>query len=168
MSAAPQPGDRVLVSLLQPLAPGESFRHWPLHVTLFPWFRTTLSTRELQQLLAETLQGITGFTATMGETAHFGYQNEVPVRVVITPNQFEEIHKRVLAAFEAHTDIKIVTPEHIGPRFRAHVTLHGYEPLREGDILACNDLQIVHLGAIHPGGSTKEVEGEIDLGQPHS
>ncbi|HSX28540.1 MAG TPA: 2'-5' RNA ligase family protein [Candidatus Saccharimonadales bacterium] len=168
MSAAPQPGDRVLSSLLQPLAPGEAFRHWPLHVTVFPWFRTDLTTHDLQQLLADTLQGIEPFTATMGETAHFGYQSEVPVRVVLAPNQFEEIHQRVLRAFDAHPDIKIIAPEHIGPNFRAHVTLHGYEPLREGDIVACNDLQIVHLGAIHPGGSTKEVEGEIDLGKPHA
>lgn len=165
MSTAPHPGDRLIVSLLQPLARGEYFRKWPLHLTILPWFRSKLGTRELQAIITESLQGIEPFSAEMGETTQFGFKDQVPVRVVQTPNHFEEVHRRLLQTFRDHPEIYILDTSHTGDHFRAHVTLHGYEPLREGDIIACNDLQIVRLGTIHPGGSTKEVEGEIDLGQ---
>lgn len=165
MGAAPHLGDRVIVSLLQPLARGEQFGKWPLHLTLMPWFRSNLGGFELQKVIATSLEGLEPFSATMGGMAHFGFNDQVPVRVVETPNGFEAIHARLLATFQAHPEIHVLDTEHVGPQFRAHVTVHGYEPLREGDLIACNDLQIVKLAAIHPGGSTKEVEGEIDLGK---
>jgi len=165
MSKAPHIGDRVIVSLLQPLARGERFHKWPLHLTLMPWFRTNLPAYEVTKLMSAALQGVEPFTATMGETARFGFKDQVPVRVVHAPNGFEEMHRRLLKAFHEHPEIEVLDGEHTGPNFRAHVTLHGYEPLREGDIIACNDLQIVRLADVHPGGATKEVEGEIDLGK---
>lgn len=165
MGKAPHIGDRVVVSLLQPLARGERFHKWPLHLTLMPWFRSKLPSHEIAQVITGALSGVQPFTATMGETAHFGFKDQVPVRVVTSPNGFEEVHHRLLQAFHAHPEIEVLDGEHTGNGFRAHVTLHSYEPLREGDIVACNDLQIVRLADIHPGGATKEVEGEVDLGK---
>lgn len=165
MSNAPHIGDRVIVSLLQPLARGERFGKWPLHLTLMPWFRTSLGGYELQKVIAQSLEGIGPFSATMAGTDKFGFRDQVPVRVVEAPNLFEEVHQHLLQTFQAHPEIRILDTEHTGKNFRAHVTLHGYEPLREGDIIACNDIQIVQLAEIHPGGSLKEVEGEVDLGK---
>lgn len=166
MGVAPQLGDYVLVSLLQPLRAGEQFRKWPLHVTILPWFRTHLDPHELQALLQEHTRGVDAFTAMMGATAQFGYHDQVPVRVVNEPNDFRKLHNHLFEALSHDERILFLDTSHCGPHFKAHITLHHAEPLREGDLITCNELQLVRLADIHPGGASKEVVREVELRDP--
>jgi 2'-5' RNA ligase len=160
---APRPGDCVLVSLLQPLAPAERFRHWPLHFTVMPWFRTPLSDQDIHAEFGNIIHSFPRFTLTMGQEAYFGHDGKVPVRVAQSPNQLEKLHTELFAMMQQHPKFHILDMQHCGKNFRAHVTLHTDEPLREGDIVACNELQLVRLSHIHPGGSTKEIVSEVRL-----
>jgi len=66
------PGDRLLCLLLDGGQPGDRFRHWPLHVTIMPWFRLPDSSAQLARGLTRALQAVPAITVAADGVAYFG------------------------------------------------------------------------------------------------
>jgi 2'-5' RNA ligase superfamily len=114
------PGDRLIVAFLRPRTVDTAFERWPLHITIVPWFRSKVSTTELQQKLVEAYANIGPFSTSVGPEEQFGYHAAVTVNVLAIPNGFEHLQERTVKVLE---ELAIpVVAHHWDPNdFRAHI-----------------------------------------------
>src|SRR6185437_16249370 len=93
------PGDRLICAFVQPLAVGNTFPHWPLHVTVVPWFRLGDHTDQIVRWLTEALHPIAPFTATADKQTMLGPRQNRPAMLLHKPTPFQVIEQRVRTYF---------------------------------------------------------------------
>lgn len=95
------PGDR-LVCLFIGDKPKNKFTHWPLHLTLVPWFRLNLQSPELVNLLHRKLINLKPMTLTyMGRSLLGNKRNVTMIEATPKLNQLEKIIRQTLKEAEA-------------------------------------------------------------------
>jgi len=154
-----QPGDRLICAMVEPQPAGKTFKQWPLHVTIVPWFRAEVSSYDLSMELKESLSEVPAFEASIGKSANFGYQKNKKVVLVRLPSPFVKIEHRVRQILKSYKAwLADETTKSHGP-YRPHVTDQANERLRENDKFYCNKLYI-----IEQKGNHKQVVAEVKLG----
>jgi 2'-5' RNA ligase len=151
-------GDRLIVALVRPLAVGEQFDVWPLHLTVVPWFRLGASTDEVVEGLLKDLADGSSFQVTMGEQANFGYKGRKVVRLVQLPNQIAVVEQKVRSFLKTQGAWIVDETTKVRREYRPHVTNQEDEQIEKGDKFECRALNIVEQR-----GEYKEVVGEIML-----
>jgi 2'-5' RNA ligase len=156
-----QPGDRLVCAFVRPNAVGHSFKRWPLHVTIVPWFRADTPTDELAAEMQQALQDIPPFEVVMDGKATFGHNKTV--RLVQQPTPFNAVESRVRAVLKRHKAwIADETTKRRRP-FQPHVTDQADARLSAGDRFQCDELSI-----IEQKGSHKVVAATVGLGNGKS
>ncbi len=142
-----QPGALTLVHFVEKQLEGWTFArsHWPLHITLVPWFQTKdeeAVMRSLDRLAAElenmnlTVGGVEDVSGPGHRQANF-IKNQQPVR---------ELHKYLLATLE-RADIELHESRFTGKEYRAHVTRHRADGRHStaGEHILLNDFHLVKM-----------------------
>lgn len=153
-------GDRMIAGFVHPVQVGDTFTEWPLHVTIVSWFRTTLSTSQLDAVLAEAYKGVEPFVTTVGPEAYFGPLRSTLVNLITLPNQFTELFNRTMQVVNRHA-IKMVAKPH-NP-YRPHVTVHKHGRVHEGQTISCDRLYVIRY-CVEDGRRFKRIEAEVVLG----
>ncbi|HVV66737.1 MAG TPA: 2'-5' RNA ligase family protein [Candidatus Saccharimonadales bacterium] len=151
-----RPGDRLVCILLDPQPVEYTFKKWPLHITIVPWFRMDQSSALLAEELKEHYIGAQPFTITVGSEAKFGYKKQKLVNLVSAPMlmRIEGQTRRLLHQYKAW----IVDEADETRNFRPHITAQEGEQAKEGSSINCDRACI-----ISQQGGYKRIEAEIIL-----
>jgi 2'-5' RNA ligase len=133
--------------------------HWPLHVTLVPWFNVSDEEAVLRSLekLADATQP---FTLHVGRVEYFGHNNDIPVNVISNPDPTTSLHKRMIKAL-GKADIVYDEKMYIAQNYNPHITRHEIDNRHstEGEEIQVNDFHLVRL----LDDNTCLVEKQFDL-----
>jgi hypothetical protein len=143
---------------VQPIAVGDTFPRWPLHVTVVPWFRLNDQTDHIVEGLTESLQPIVPFTATSEMQSMLGPRRNRPAMLLRKPTPFQVIEQRVRTYFHKKRAWLVDETTKVRQVYRPHVTFQQDERLRPGETFQCDRLYVVEQF-----GDKKAVVGEIIL-----
>jgi 2'-5' RNA ligase len=155
------PDDRLVCGFIRPIAVGDSFQTWPLHITVVPWFRLPDLTVSIVVGLTEALTPIAPFRATATAEALMGPRHNRPVALLAEPTPFQDIEQRVRNYLHKKRAWLVDETTKIQRPFRPHVTVQQIDQLLIGDSFATDSIYIVEQK-----GDYKQVVGEIKL-HPH-
>ncbi len=140
-------GSLIVVHFVEQQLEGWTFArgHWPLHITLVPWFETDdeeAIIRSLERVAAQTAP----LTLRVGKQEMFGVNNDVPVNVIRNQVSIRKLHDDLLTALnEADTDFheqRFVDDEYI-----AHIPRHEVDGRfsNRGEGILVNNYRLVRL-----------------------
>lgn len=152
------PGDRLVVVFVEQKQVGDTFKTWPLHITIVPWFRAETSSDELAAEICEGLADLEPFKAIVAGTAGFGRGGRKPVNLIQEPTFLSEVEQTVRNVLKRCASWLVDETTKIKRTFRPHVTHQGAEQVYEGDILMINRLYI-----IEQKGGYKEIAATVSL-----
>lgn len=152
------PGDRLVCVLVDPIDLGTTFRAWPLHVTVVPWFRAAMSNEEVLTGIGGVVRSFEPFNIAIDGEGHFGHRGSKLVNLVRLPTLLTRIERQVRCFLKEH-DAWIVdeTTKRIRP-FKPHVTVQGGKRLTSGDSFTCRGLYL-----IEQQGGVKQVVGLVEF-----
>jgi len=142
-----QPGDLILVHMLEPQAVGSYFscQRWPLHITLLPWFSASAEqVVRLREQLQKLAFAAAPFTVTVGAEAQFGPQQDIPVNVIADPAALQQLHQALLSLTQL-LQISLVNADYVDKNYRAHISRYEGRYANEGDHIALHDFYLVQV-----------------------
>jgi 2'-5' RNA ligase len=153
------PGDRLICAFAYDVEVGMTFRAWPLHITIVPWFRLALGSSELAARLQKLLKDMAPFDILIGEDTYFGYRRDKLVSLVQAPSPLEEIEQRV-RGFLHQQDAWLAdeTTQRRRP-FRPHITAQGASRVHEAD-----SFSLAKLFVVEQEGAQKHIVAAVSLG----
>lgn len=144
-----QPGDRLICAFIRPIRLDDSFQHWPLHVTIVPWFRLPDATEQLTLGLATALSRIEPFTAVAAEETMMGPRRNRPALLLAAPTPFDDVEQRVRTYLHKKRAWLVDETTKIRRPFRPHVTHQQDDRLSVGDRFRCDGVYLVaQMGGI--------------------
>lgn len=152
------PADRLICTFLGNLPVGKTFKDWPLHVTVIPWFRTAVTSQALSRHIKQKLIPMVPFPLLVDGEAGFGYKGRKLVNLIAQPSPLDDIEREARNILHEH-GAWIVDETTMQRRvFRPHVTAHKSGRAHEGDVYTCDALYI-----IEQKGDYKEIVSTILL-----
>lgn len=151
-----KPGDRLITALIGNHTIGEAFREWLLHVTIVPWFESSVSSEELANLLDKAYQDIQSFTVVLANEVRMGYEGKALVNLVQTPTPFSDIYSRTEQVLDSVRANRLTRGW--SDAYRPHVTVQRSARLHRGDSFLVDRLYIVSQQ-----GDFKRIEAEVPL-----
>ena len=155
------PGDRLVCSFVRPIAVGDTFQTWPLHVTVVPWFRLADPTDRITHGLTEALKTIPPFIAVTDAETLMGPKHNRPVMLVSEPTPFRDIEQRTRNYLHKKRAWLVDETTKKPRSFRPHVTVQALDRLHTRDTFTTSSIFIVEQK-----GDYKQVVGEVIL-QPY-
>lgn len=98
---------------------GYTFERWPHHITVLPWFKADTPAIRSLEATAKVHMPI---EVSIGETAMFGVQNDILVRVVKS-DKLTQVHNALIAEHDGL--FAFANSRFTGANYRPHVTLSG-------------------------------------------
>ena len=119
--------------------------HWPLHLTLVPWFTVTdeeAVLRSLEQVAHETQS----LTLAVGGIEQFGTNGDVPVNIIKNQAPAKALHD-VLVDTLAKANTTFNDDRFMGQSYVAHVTRHVADRRQsnEGENVLVTNFHLVRL-----------------------
>lgn len=144
----PGSGTYIAVYMLQPQAIGSYFdrSRWPLHITLLPWFDVVSNKHDsLQHELGQLERTKPPIKITVGDTALFGPDRNVPVNIIASQDEVKSLHLSLLQI--AHLlRLPLTDTSWVDGRYIAHITKRDGHPHPDvGDSLLLDGFYIVRL-----------------------
>lgn len=119
--SASKTSDYALVAMLEPQEVGLRFSEWPLHVTLLPWFSAP-NLSSVVALCEQVAQKFSPFSLAVGERAYFGYNRDLPVRLLEKNDEISQLHRALLLGVSERGWVQ--QGRYTGDQYRPHVTRH--------------------------------------------
>jgi 2'-5' RNA ligase len=119
--------------------------HWPLHVTLVPWFKVSDEEAVIRSL--EKLGERTGtFTLHVGGIEHFGRNRDVPVNIITNPEPARVLHEDLIMTL-GKADIAYDEQQYINRNYAPHITRHERDGRHsnKGEEIYVDDFHLVRL-----------------------
>lgn len=143
-------GDTILVHFVEEKPVGLEFERrrtsWPLHITQIVWFRLPVENQWM--VLDRAIGPVTAETepilAAIGPVEYFGARKDVPVNTIKNQQPFKRMHTRLKSNLDS-IGAQYQSESFSGDAYRAHITQHGEEKMREGDELLIDRLYLVQL-----------------------
>lgn len=154
-------GSLMLVHFVEQQLEGWTFErdHWPLHITLVPWFVV-----QDEEAVNRGLERVAGDTDTLrlgvGEQDMFGVNRDVPVNVINNQADVMALHEKLIEAI-GRADMAFHKQQFPGQRYVAHITRHHIDGRHsnEHEEILMHDFQLVRL----IDATTCRVERQFDL-----
>ncbi len=153
------PGDRLVCAFVQPMAVGERFAQWPLHVTIVAWFRLVDSSELITGGLTNALAATRPFEVQADGDTKMGPRRNRNVRLIGEPTPFSDIERKVRAYFHKKRAWLVDETTKRKYAYRPHVTDQGEMKLGQGETFWCDRLYI-----IEQKGDYKEIMSEVRFG----
>ena len=143
-------------------APPREFVIWPLHITIVPWFPCD-DEEKLDSLLAIIASKHEAFIVNVGKTEHFGRKDKLTVNLVDDPGNLHRLHWEVFYTLEKR-GFPIHQKDHMGEKYRPHITYQGRRHSLEGDELIVDSFTLVRqVRQKKTGAMIKEVVKDYRL-----
>jgi 2'-5' RNA ligase len=140
------PGSWVLVHFIEQQLEGWTFSrdHWPLHMTLVPWFATK-DEEAVMRSLDRLADSIPPFILSIGAPEPFGAHGKL-ANVIINQGPARAFHQKLLKTIQG-ADAALHNAKFVGQEYRAHITRHKADGRHsnEGERVLMNDFHLVRL-----------------------
>ncbi len=143
------PDDRLVCALVRPLAVGDIFQDWPLHITIVPWFRSQTPPLELARLLQQQLVGIEPFRVDVDGEAAFGYRGRKQVNLITLPSPIIAMEEQIRRVLKSRSSWIVDESTKKLRSFRPHITFQRTERLHAGDSFQCGEVYIIEQKGGH-------------------
>jgi len=154
-----KPGDRLVCALIETAHVGATFRDWPLHVTIVPWFRISTESENLTITLREAIGDIPAFKAKIvKENVYFGHQKNKRASLIGQPSPFTAIETRIRRLLHTYGAWIVDESTKLRREYTPHVTVQQSQGLSTGDTFWCHQLYI-----IEQKGGHKRIAGLVGL-----
>ena len=152
-----QPGDRLICAFIKQRQTGGTFKAWPLHVTIIPWFRLGEPSDRIAAGLEQAFSTVSPFTAKIQGETRLGPKKNRPAHL-LEPGSYPELER--LARRYLHKKRAWLVDETTKVRrpYLPHITFQGDEHLEEGESVHCGRLYIITRQSDH-----KRIDSEIVL-----
>jgi 2'-5' RNA ligase len=137
-----RPGDRLVCSFVNNQERLSTFKDWPLHITIVPWFRIELDSSTFASTLSRCYIGSEPFTILVQEEATFGYKKHKTVNLVSAPRLFR-LEGQTRRFLHTHHAWIVDEADHTRRFFRPHVTVQQSARTRSGDQFQCDRLYVI-------------------------
>jgi len=127
---------------VDPLPVGLEFEHAPLHCTLMPWFWTSTSVADIEQLVRTTSLKYRPLTLVSDRPALFGPNYDVPVHVLKPDANLQKLHLELFEMLNA-LGVRHSEPRYAGPRYRMHVSTHGDRSFSPGKSTVVQEIYLI-------------------------
>ena len=161
MSSGIKIGSLMVVHFVEQQLEGWEFArpHWPLHITIVPWFTIAdeeAAVRSLERIAHRTPQ----MTLHVGDVEDFGINEDVPVNVIVNQEQVKKLHEELIETL-SDTDTAFDEQGFIGQKFMAHITRHKADNRHSnaGEKILVKNYHVVRL----IDATTCRVEREFDF-----
>lgn len=137
-------GSLIAVSFIEPAPLGVLFErtHWPLHVTVVPWFEA--DEVEAQHALDDVAARHAPFDAHVGEQQLFGPSHRIPVNVISPSDRLVRLHTDMLKALGS-VGARNLSKWSGGDWYTPHITRHGDRYREAGDVERIGSFSLVRL-----------------------
>lgn len=151
------PGDRLVCAFVEKQPIGATFKDWPLHITIVPWFRLDIPSIQLAEQLQKHYIGSNVFRIAVLEEIQLGYKKHKLANLLAGPElmKLEGQTRRLLHAYNTWV---VDEADRTRQGFRPHVTVLGTGRVHQGDSFDCDRLYIVSQH-----GDFKQVDSVINL-----
>lgn len=146
---------------IDPMSVGLEFKSAPLHCTLMPWFQTSASVAEIEQLIRNKCSKYRSLTLISGEPALFGPENDIPVHVLEPNLDLQTLHLELFDALNANGARFL--DRYAGPCYQMHVSNHKGRVFGPGMRLTVKKAHLIRP-VDEKDLSRKRVAAEIDFG----
>ena len=123
--------EHVVAIVLEPVAIGQEFIDWPLHITIVPWFPRD-DAQKLDSILTNVAKTQSGFSVEVGEIEKFGPEKNVKVNLIKDSSGLNELHWIIFKVLEKNK-FGIHQKEYVGNGYRPHITHQPHGHARLGD-----------------------------------
>lgn len=154
-------GSLILVHFVEQQLEGWTFKrsHWPLHITLVPWFMVAdeeAVVRSLDRVAEQTKPQ----RLKVGAQKRFGVEPGRPVNVISNQTPVYKLHKALVETL-VDADIAFHEAKFIGKAFVAHIVRHETDNRHsnEGEEVPVSEFHLVRLLE----DDTCRVEQQFDL-----
>ena len=137
---------------------GESSRHTPQHITLFPPFIADKG--NVLEMAEEAAIEFDPFGVETGERAMFGPENDIPVIVLKPSRLLHSIHTALLNKLELR-NVSIQPNRFIGDGYIPHIALKPYHP----ELDETQPITVDHIAVMRKYKNTKTVMAKYALGR---
>ena len=151
------PGDRVLCIFVKNQSVGFTFKEWPLHVTIVPWFRIDIASVDLAEQLISVYVGHATFKVLVSEEKEFGYKHFKTVNIVNAPELYR-LEGQTRRFLNYHKAWIVDEADKTRRNYAPHVSMINSKRLHAGDEFFCDRVSIVIQCAGY-----KQIDGEILL-----
>jgi len=126
--------DRQILAIgLSAFKHGERFDHWPLHITLVPWF-CDATQRHLSRKLEELSETFKPITVSVGKQALFGAHHDIPVSLIESSRNLQRLHVAALKMVY-YSGAELDDPSYVNYKYRPHISTRHNEILAEQYVL---------------------------------
>lgn len=145
----------VLVASLETLEKGDEFTHWPLHVTLLPWFTVPDERMQAFDNAVKNRVHTYGAQFPLGDTIEmFGPHKDVPVRTLKSIGRLAHMHRELVDCVERANGT--FYDSWIKDDYRPHVTIQKDKAIDEDEQIALTHLELI-WGDIHGNRRVEKV-----------
>jgi 2'-5' RNA ligase len=136
---------------------GEEFKAWPPHITIVPWFRSDMTTKQVAAELESELAEIFPFEVEAGEELPFGNRKK-PANVITLPSPLTKAESIIRSYLKSHGAWLVDESTRRRSKFRPHITVQPTGRVKEGQIV-----KIKRLYVVAQCGDFKQIEEVIKL-----
>lgn len=154
-------GSFIVVHFVEQQLEGWEFKraHWPLHITLVPWF-TVADEEATNRSLERIAQATSPMTLKVGGIENFGMTRDIPVNVIVNQAPVRELHNDLIETL-LDTDKDFSEQNFVGKEFMAHITRHEVDKKHSnaGEKILVTNYHVVRL----TDATTCRVERQFDF-----
>ncbi|HEX8227250.1 MAG TPA: 2'-5' RNA ligase family protein [Candidatus Saccharimonadales bacterium] len=154
-------GSLIVVHFVEQQLEGWTFKrgHWPLHLTLVPWFQAA-DEEAVVRSLERVSSDLEPLLLAVGGKELFGKNRNVPVNVIKNQAPAQALHELLVATL-SEADTSFDGDTFMGQKYRAHVPRHEGDNRysSEGQDILVDDFHLVRL----VDGETCRVEQQFDM-----
>ena len=137
-----------------------SFIHWPLHITIVPWFSVQANREaELEALLAKLRAKHKAMPVTVGESVKWG---ERTVDLIEQNNDLHQFHNDVLSTLDA-ANFTIHSSQYVGDNYRPHITRQSSGRVNQTSLILTKFALIKQVKNSQTGEMLKQIVKEYPL-----
>lgn len=151
-------GDKLICLFVQDYSLGDKFTHWPLHITILPWFRNDLSTDRIIEEICKELQSYASFSLNISQEAYFGSKKDKLVNLIKPDKTLSSIEKTIRSYLKAKRSWIVDETTKRKIQYSPHVTVQSSERLIAGDKIKINKIYLIEQKE-----ENKEVVGIINI-----
>lgn len=147
----------IVAYLLESMADNKSFKYWPLHITIIPWFEIDEPIKAVEAI-NNVCNNQKSFKLTVGEEALFGPGKNRKANIFVDPMPLTNFHNALTTALEI---VGAYFPHsyYMGKDYHPHVTKRGFANVQPGHQFTVNMVHLIEAPMTDRKDRSKKVLG---------
>lgn len=136
----------VIVHTLQKMTAGQNISHWPLHITLVPWFSAGCTEAQLTNLLRKTASNHKNMALLVLNEVVFNEKKNLVVNLIDTSPELDKLHIDLIKDLR-HVVSARINSNYIQDGYTPHITHQGKQSMNPSDEVVLDSFNLVRANS---------------------